>query len=151
MKNIRNNFLNAGELFYPAFKSKDGSVQFPASVANIEHIRNLYFLECSQLIKLAPKLTGKAMFPTNFERQRTNLALALFDDTTIAALSLQAKDNPAIQGTVNFLVILNRWWKIVNVKNPNKGIHKRDIWAQPVNHSEDPKLIYLLEFADWIS
>lgn len=50
--------------------------------------------------------------------------------------------------TANFVRVIVRWWKIVNVKTPHKGFHHRDVYEQPMSSlSDDPKLAFLDDLA----
>ena len=54
--------------------------------APFDLIRKLYADESGKLSKLAPSLSYAAVYPTNFQRQRVHLVLAVFNEKTLAAL-----------------------------------------------------------------
>jgi hypothetical protein len=64
-------------------------------------------------------------------RQSVPFAYSIFHLDTIAALEALAAKQPEVQGTVNFLKIVNEWWEMSNVKNPTKGIRTRLETARP--------------------
>ena len=79
------------------------------------------FYECEKasFIKHAPSLSEKVLFPTNFEPQNVDYAVRLIDEKNISALNMNAD---ASEGTGAFLQLINKWWNIVNVKFPSKGL-----------------------------
>lgn len=140
IKNVRNSFIVAKEFHFPKFDSSDGSLSFEQGVTKFAHLRTLYYSQKGTLASLAPKLTPKAIYPTSFECQHTHLAIAIFDDTTIAGLKMK-NHIYGVQGTIEVLSMFSnlKWSKIVidNVKHPRKGIHKRDPDSMPITSMDD--------------
>ena len=64
---------------------------FPLKIchASFRHIRMLYNSERDSLAKLSPRLTSKAFYPSNLERQNVKLVLKVVHESTIAALAIQ--------------------------------------------------------------
>lgn len=85
-KNIRNNWLcqkDAEKSFvFPSFYDRDKIL-----VAKFSDIRQLFRKECNQLIKLAPKLNFKTVFPSTLDRQKVSLANNVFHESTLAAVN----------------------------------------------------------------
>ena len=77
LKTIRNNWLNLKDyqrtFEFPRFE--DFSV---LNTASFEDIRMLYKTDQHSVVKLAPRLTAKSCYPSNFERQNVTLALKIF-------------------------------------------------------------------------
>ncbi|XP_018914579.1 uncharacterized protein [Bemisia tabaci] len=169
-KNIRNNWLNAPNQVLkipdvrqvPLFDKPlhtSNPIEFDSSNCNVvrpvpnevtfleakfEDVKNLYHAEANAVLKLAPKLTRKAVYPSSVERQNVSLVNAVFQDSTRVALQTLKKDNVQISdGSIMFLQIIGRWWKISNVKNPDKGKRLNDMWCEPVMGTKDQKLKFL--------
>ena len=68
----------------------------------------LYNSERDSLAKLAPRLTSKACYPSNLERQNVKLVLKVVHESTIAALAFQDEQrSPAFKcNTSDFVGIL---------------------------------------------
>ena len=82
--------------------------------AKWEDIVTLYKAEESNIVKMA-KLTEVSVFPKPIERQKVSICLKVFSENTIAALKTSSfKEQSA--GTVSFLELIVKFWKIVNVK-----------------------------------
>ena len=61
-------------------------------------------------LKMAPKITYQVLHPGN-KKQNVPIALAIFEETTIAAAKKFMPDRKDLSG---FLTIINTWWKIAN-------------------------------------
>ena len=57
---------------------------------------------------------------------------------------------PHMKETADFDEYISNFWKIVNVKNPRVGIHKRDIYREPIRSKNCPQLEYLREFYSFL-
>lgn len=146
MKCIRNNWINLKnpkkEFQFNPFKTTEFGTK-----ASFEHIKMLYELERDKTIKLGYKLNSKVIYPSSIERQKVPLALSIFDESTIAALKSLV---PNSESTTNFLLAFQKFWKIFNINNPNKGIFKNDKSYEPFNNKNDERLNFLKTFADWL-
>lgn len=155
-KSIRNNWLNQKDceqtLHIPYFeqpKDVDGNTNCLSS--KVIHLRNLYFREQAQVIKLAPALNKTVLNPTGIQRQNVLLCVKLFDEKNISALRIKKDEfNSSVTGTISFMETIVTWWKIVNCKTPLKGKHSRDIYSEPVSSIEDERFIFLKKFAVWL-
>ena len=116
MKNKRNNLLNGKKFVYPAFSfDKEGiTVSCPAGYITWGSLHRIYDNDSKLMANLrkAPKLTYRALHPGN-KKQSVPLALAVFDDTTVAAIKSYFPDRKDMSG---FLEIFNKWWIISNSK-----------------------------------
>ena len=54
------------------------------------------------------------------------------------------------QGTLNFLTLVAKWWKLLNLKSRSKGIRKRDPDSDPINAGNIGNLEFLNKFATWL-
>jgi hypothetical protein len=95
---------------------------------------DFYNSESASIVKLAPQLSQKVLFPSNFERQNVQYAVNLFNEKNIAALSTTGFGTV---GLVNFMKRITSWWNIVNVKTLFKGQAKRLDEASPVCRAHD--------------
>ena len=127
----------------------DGTSQNEASLSSL---RNLYLSEKDSLMKVAPALTHRALFPNNFERQNVKLVLKLLDEKTVCGLKQFGQQNSQdVSGTVKFLEIISRLWRILNVKSVDKGRRKRDAYAEPIHSLDSDSYQYLVRFQDWLT
>ena len=100
-------------------------------------IQDLYENEKNELIRMT-KLTRSACFPTNIERQKVSLVLKVFNEKTVAALSLKDR-----KSTAEVIDCFLRMWKILNVKCPNLHIHLNDRDREQITHKDHMSLQYL--------
>lgn len=100
------------------------SEMFPVNrmVAKLSDLKQLHTLKQGKVVKLAPSLSRKVLYPSNVERQNVSLGCKLFDGKNIAAL--KTMDNTT--GTIQFLTIILTWWKVENTKSNISGISLRD-------------------------
>ena len=74
--------------------------------------------------------------------------LPIFCDETIAALESHPKiNNEAALGTVNFLKIVRKLWKIFNVKNPRENQAHNDAMKAVIKMPDDPRIKFLSDVA----
>lgn len=136
-KCLRNNWLNQ--------KNPEQSFYFPLmdnpSVimsANVKDLKDIYHREKNEILKLAPALSQKVLYPTSLERQNVNIALRLFDEKNIVALEKYAPDG--YSATAEYMKEMSPWFKIMNVRAPETGIHKRDPLQNPIRSADDENL-----------
>jgi hypothetical protein len=135
LKCIRNNWLGQNDcentFLFPIATSGSSVCQ-----ASFSHVRQLYNSEVDSVVKLAPGLTRKALYPSNLERQNVQLALKVFDEKVLVALDhFAAQTNKDVRGTQFFISVIIKLWRIINVKSSNKGIRKRDSDSVPITVS----------------
>lgn len=137
-KNFRNNWINKKDseksFFYPKFE--DFSI---IQQACFQDLRDLHNSEKFKMIKTAPKLNTKTLFPSRFDRQRVPLVLNLIHPTTIAALKTEEWND-----TAEFLEIIQKWFNIVNNRSPVKAVERIN-----TEESED-QLNFLKRFVAWL-
>ncbi|KAG0418297.1 hypothetical protein HPB47_004972 [Ixodes persulcatus] len=148
LKCIRNNWINQKNdqvcFYFPEMQTNAAQSE-RMQTASFSTISDLHSKECDQLLKYGYGLPRKALYPSNIERQNVKLALQIFNDSLPVALrALGAKHNMfSFEATANFIDIIPKWWKIVNVKTPWKGKRLRDQFQQPVfSVDNDPKLTF---------
>ena len=83
------------------------------------------------------------------QRQNVLLAVKFFDEKMIAALNIQ--NNDEVNGTAEFMFIILKWWKIMNVRTPNTGYHLQDPFRNPITSMECNNVQYLLKFSSFLS
>lgn len=147
IKTIRNNWLNQKDtektFLYPSFTNHEQKKQAKFSV-----LREIYKKESNQLLKTAPKLNFKTVFPTILERQKVSLAINVFDESTIAAVRLHTGNEE--DGTLTFLEIIHQWWTIMNIKDKFLHIYKRNPVMKPFDTAVDERLVWLNNFLKWL-
>ena len=101
--------------------------------------------------KLAPKLSYKSCWPSNIERQNVKLALRIFDDTNVAALTIHQSTKYIIHKTKtsDFIALICRIWKIFNVNTPWKGVRLNDPDSLPLVHN-DPRFNLMSTLVRWL-
>lgn len=153
-KCIRNNWLNQTDsnqtFIVPDFEDLASDKKHFACVS---HLKILYREEENNLIKLAPALSKKVLFPTSLERQNVNLCCRLFDEKNIAALQERSrrKQSDEYNGTIMFLQTVLNWWKIVNVKHAFKGDRFKDPNQDAIFDLKDENFSYLKKFLSWVN
>ena len=143
-KCIRNNWFNEKMqcLLFPSFNNFQ-----ERKLAQLNTIKTLYMSESNSLVKLAPSLNQKVLFPSSFERQNVKLVTGLFNEKVVAALTLL---HPSEDGLIEFLNIINKWWNIVNVKTFLKGQTRHLPEAEPIKAVDSNNLVFLEKFVDWL-
>ena len=74
-----------------------------------------------------------------------SLVLNIFNEKTVAALISDGHTD-----TAKFVANILKFWKIVNVKNPNTYIALNDPDRKPLTHVNDERFDFLLNLADCI-
>jgi hypothetical protein len=120
LKCIRNNWLGQKDVertfTYPDFVSGNQLCR-----ASFDHLVKLYVSERESIVKMAPGLSHKALYPSNLERQNVKLALKIFDDKVVVALEHFGRHKELdVSGTQSFTAIIIKLWKILNVKSSSK-------------------------------
>lgn len=152
-KCVRNNWLNQIDneqtFMFPDISDLESDKKLTASVA---HLKMLYRQEGNNVVKLAPDLNKKVLFPTSIERQDVNLCAKLFDEKNVAALKQLGKANntDSYKGTIAFLEFILQWWKVVNVKHVFKGDRFNDPHSMAIFTVGDENCLFLKKFLAWL-
>ena len=106
------------------------------------HIVNLYQDHCEgKMFRLCPKLSRQHIDLTAFSAMKVNLAAQVFSKTVGSALSFAYGD--AVEETAKFVLLLNRWFDMMNTKNLNEGRQKRNPDLEPFTDINDIRLQWL--------
>lgn len=153
LKNIRNNWINQKNqgccMFYPDFDSNETTVK----VASFLALKKLHEIDNNSILVHAYGLTFKSLSPSNLERQNVKLVLKIFNKFVVSGL-IEVGSHHNIEhykDTSHFISIICKWWDIMNVKTPYKGLHKGNVFMKPLTvHENDEKYIFLNKFVDWL-
>ena len=149
LKNVYNNFQSRKVFKCPTFDRN-----LPNGChADFNHIVGLYNLEASSSLKKAHKLSPAALNPKSIEKTSVTLATSVFAESTRDALRYYAEHDDRHaewRGTADFISLVLKLWNVMNVKSSCKGKHKRDYTMDPVRSSQDWKLCFLREFAEFL-
>lgn len=150
IKCIRNNWLNS-LLTNQTFFYSDINDASQVSIASLLHLKKIYDLEKNSIIKQAPKLNRKVLFPTTTERQNVNHALNLFHESNLVALQIHSvKFGKDFIKTKSFISHILTWWNVVNCKHPLKGKHLRNTACDPITSKNHQNLFFLQNFLTWL-
>lgn len=150
-KCIRNNWINqknGQNMYFPDFDDYSKT-----KTACFQTIKNIHSLEEGQLLKYAYGISVKALCPTSMERQNVRLVAQIFNDHVVEGLRKVGNqtNEPHCSDTADFIEIILKWWKIMNVKSLFKGTHKRDKFMEPLTSNlNDEKRIFLHKFLNWL-
>ena len=146
IKNIRNNLLSKKFFDIPAFEftSVNINISFPAGFVQWSHLHTIHErdLHLSSHLPAAYKINSSVLHPgTN--KQSVALVLALFHETTIAAIRLYLPEEEVIAGFFNLIRV---WWLCVNSKErfhpltPGNALVRNDCKAE-----------FLCSFSSWLN
>ena len=117
MKNVRNNLLSKERLVFPQFsfsEFNDDVIFNPGEISwKLLHDVHEKDQKLDANLRKAPKLTNKVLHPGKY-KQNVQLALDIFHETTVAAVSSYF---PNCNDAVGFLKLFNTWWTISNSKD----------------------------------
>ena len=117
MKNVRNNLLNHKRFLFPSFNFNGFKDTINVTGGELKwKLLHDVFENDAKLdgnLRKAPKLTAKALHPGNW-KQNVPLALAIFDETTTAAIQSYFPDQSSAVGV---LKLFQKWWTISNSKS----------------------------------
>ena len=136
-KSIRNNWVT----------EPSQTLQFVEPITQIVYkakwkdLVKIYNDECKSILK-ETKLSYAALYPTNFEKQKVQLACDIFNEKTVAALEIRN-----MTGTAIFVKLVTRMWNIINVKSPHAGYRTNDPDRQPFCDDSDKRFEYLSKVA----
>jgi hypothetical protein len=149
LKCIRNNWLAQSDqglsFLFPSLH--DGVLR----KASFLFLRKLFSEEKSSVIKMAPALNNKCLFPTNTEKQNVNLALKVFDTRNALALKhFERHWGVDTSGTTEFIATIVKLWNVLNVKHPEKHIRLRNKDCQPIAAPSDDNMQFLQKVIMWL-
>ena len=96
-------------------------------------------------------MTFKSCWPSALERQNVSLALRIFDDSNVAALTIHQSHLDQIDQiqTHKFIKLINRVWKIFNINTPWKGCRLNDQDSLPLKIN-DSRFEFLSSIICWL-
>ena len=120
--------------------------------ANFNHLKELYQIEQTKMVKMAYQLNDKCLNPQPIEKSNVSLAASVFSESTRNATQFYVNNGyPHCEGTLEFLKIISKWWDILNVKSTSKGKHKRDINSDPItNTNYNVVAEFFKKIVDWL-
>ena len=80
------------------------------------------------------------LYPNNFEKQKVQLVVNVFNEKTVACLKIQGKND-----TARFVEFVTRMWNILNIKSPSAGRHLNDKDREKICEPDDHRLEFLLK------
>ena len=116
------------------------------------HAVDLYQDHCQGAIfRLCPKLTRIHIDLTAFSAMKVNLATQVFSQTVGSALYAYVD---AVEETAKFILIMNKWFDLMNTKNLNEARQKGNPELGPFNDAGDIRLDWLVNeflayFGEW--
>ena len=135
IKNKRNNWISEKtrtlEFLNPYTNEK-----INAKWTDIVHI---YKAEESNMVRQIT-IYYQTLYPNNFERQKVQLVMNIFNKKTIACLRHHARHE-----TTHFVELVTRMWKILHIKSPNAGRNLNDGDREILTTTDDPRLEFLLK------
>ncbi|KAJ8874184.1 hypothetical protein PR048_025026 [Dryococelus australis] len=130
-------------MFFPQF---DDILDHETGTASFDDLKKLHSSESQSLVKFGYGIAIKALNRTNLEKQNVKLVQVFSEYVTAALSELGEKRNlPTYKGTKVYIEIILRWWKIMNVRHPNKGTRLKDMYMQPLTLSAGNGSIEFLE------
>ena len=142
IKNIYNNFLSKRLLELPCVPPLVPN-QVRASFGDIDSV---YSKECQKPLKIAHRLSETVLHPKAIEKVNVKLALSVFHESTVNALR-----HFRFHDTASFVELFLKFWSVINVSSSTIGKRKRDYVRDPVKSTEDWKLDFLLDFAQFVT
>lgn len=115
--------------------------------AKLSDLKTVYRMEQNKVVKLAPSLSQKVLYPSSIERQNVTLCTKLFDEKVVGALQTLSGDTT---GTCEFIKVILTWWNIVNTKSTLTGIKLRNKFREPVKSEDDEAMQFLNNFVQWL-
>ena len=145
LKNVRNNLLNGKKFVFPEFDFhvSGTNISSPPGFITWHDIHMIYDKDqnIEGNLRKAPKLSYKSLHPQN-NKQDVQLAIAIFDESTIAACHCYFPDRDDMP---NFLKLVLTWWTIAN--------SSQRFSSNPLSHAivpGDDKIKFYQSFANWL-
>lgn len=137
IKNVRSQFLA---------RDNGGNKQISSACPKL-----LYKLPRGQAVKPVRFLSRKHLYPSNIEKMAVKPAIQLFSPpVTAALLYMQGQaghtcdvEFASVGPTVEFMQIMHKWFKLMDVSNTTQHIHKNDPDTRQFTSADDPRLEWL--------
>ncbi|GBN39564.1 hypothetical protein AVEN_120401-1 [Araneus ventricosus] len=145
IKYVTNNWFNdktLGQVL--CFPSPDSS-----SKNSLAKLKDIYETEKSNLIKNAPNLSQKVLYPLLLKNKMCLLALNIFHESNSDALAHGAGEKGKdTMETKEFIDQFLKWWNIDNVKNSKKCKRLKNPFCDPIRYEDQMSMISLNKFYD---
>ena len=123
-------------------------------IAHWHHLRELYRHESSdstdvekRLVKMSMLLLDEvSVYPTVIERQRVQPCLNVFSDKTAIAIELYGETHGKDVSTVKFLVLVAKWFRVLNVKRKGINLRYNDAQQAVISSPSDERLNWIENF-----
>ena len=141
LKCIRNNWITekCGQL--------ELELEGNSYLAKWDDLKKLHQSEVGNLLRLS-KLTHNAVYTTPVEKQNVVLCLQVFCDETIAALEgFSQSQGLRTEGTILFLKLIVKFWKMVNVHSKGLDVRLNDERRAVISSADDERLSFLTNLA----
>lgn len=145
IKSVRNNWLKNDIFIFPDLGNPGLTLK-----ASFSDVINLYNRESSALLRIARGLNRKSVHPNDIEKQQVKPVLSIFSDDCQLALTSYAEELRISSGTIKFVDLFSKWWKIMNVKTLSQATRFRDSWRNVINSVDDALLMYLKNFLTFL-
>lgn len=148
IKNAYNNFHTKREFVCPSPSDTSKLIK-----PNFDHLEDLFTNESSNPLRLAHKLTHSTVFPSSIQKTSVKLSLSVFHESTCKALLHYAREEGCSEweDTAEFIQLFIQLWKVVNVKSPTLGFHKREPLSDPIRSVNDEQLSFLMNFEQYLT
>ncbi|KAG0413076.1 hypothetical protein HPB47_009788 [Ixodes persulcatus] len=146
IKNVRSQFLA---------KSMGGQKEISAAP-----LKELYKMQQGSTVKPIRFLTRKHLCPSNIEKMSVRPAVQIFSPPVTAA-SQHMKDQAghtcdvlfaSVGPTVDFMLMMHKWFAVMDVSNSQQHIHKNDPDTRHFSDIDDARLTWLeTTFLDYLT
>ena len=133
VKNIRNNWVTEKMQKLRYF---DTSCE-EAVTAKWSDLISIYNEEKDNDVRITP-INYATLHPSNFEKQKVKLVQNVFNEKTVAALTIKGYHD-----TATFVSHVTKLWNILNTKSAEKGFRLNDADREPIRSVDDKRLSYL--------
>ena len=137
-KNIRNNWVTEKNQSLD-FKDPESGKTFTAKWSDL---KKLYKEETEGMLR-ETKLDYTTLHPNNFEKQKVQLVVNVFNEKTVAKL----KTKKGMEGTYKFVQLVTRMWHILNTRSPESAKRLNDPDREKFSDAEDPRLEFILKMS----
>jgi len=138
-KNIRNNWCTEKTQTLESRNPETGEM----CSAKWKDLVKLYKVETDNSILRETKLDYTTLYPNNFEKQKVQYVVNIFNEKTITKLS----DKSEMHGTYVFVELVTRLWNILNIRSSNTAKRMNDTNRAPFTDSGNQRFGFLLQMA----
>ncbi|KAH6938348.1 hypothetical protein HPB50_008854 [Hyalomma asiaticum] len=111
-------------------------------------LKNLYRMQRGSVVKPVRFLTRRHLYPSNIEKTGMKTAVQVFSPLVTAALQYMMSEAghtcdvefASVGPTLEFMMMMHRWFVMVDVSNTTQHIHKHDTDSQEFRGVDDARL-----------